>query len=106
MTDVTFVEFDGTKHSIQADSGQTLMQLALDNGVPGIDADCGGGCACGTCHVIISEAWQSKVSPVNDSEEAMLSMSPDPQVGSRLACQIEVTDDLDGLVVQLPEFQM
>ena len=103
---ITFVEHSGEQHSVTAGDGQNLMQVALDNGVPGIDADCGGGCACGTCHVIVDPAWREKVAPADDNEEAMLSMSPDPQEGSRLSCQIQMSDALDGLVVQLPEFQM
>ncbi len=106
MAKVTFIEHSGEQHSVSANDGQTLMQVAIDNGVPGIDADCGGGCACGTCHVIVAEAWRGKLNPADENEEAMLSMSPEPQSGSRLSCQVEMSDDLDGLVVELPEFQM
>ncbi|MGH1371108.1 MAG: 2Fe-2S iron-sulfur cluster-binding protein [Cellvibrionaceae bacterium] len=106
MAKITFIEHSGEQHCVPAEDGQTLMQVAIDNAVPGIDADCGGGCACGTCHVIVAEQWREKLNPANDNEEAMLSMSPDPQQGSRLSCQVEVNEELDGLVVELPEFQM
>ncbi|GAB3114942.1 2Fe-2S iron-sulfur cluster-binding protein [Pseudomaricurvus hydrocarbonicus] len=82
------------------------MQIAIDHGIPGIDADCGGSCACGTCHVIVHETWQGKLPTAQEEEMAMLDMTPEPQPGSRLSCQLTVTDALDGLVVRLPEFQM
>ncbi len=106
MAKITFIEHSGEQHCVPVGDGQTLMQVAMDNAVPGIDADCGGGCACGTCHVIVAESWREKLTPPDDNEEAMLSMSPDPQSGSRLSCQVQVSDELDGLVVELPEFQM
>jgi 2Fe-2S ferredoxin len=81
------------------------MQAAVRSGVPGIDADCGGSCSCATCHVYVDEAWLEKVGLLSPTEEAMLSLSTDRKDNSRLACQIEVTEELDGLVVTTPEFQ-
>jgi 2Fe-2S ferredoxin len=82
------------------------MRGAIDHGVPGIDADCGGECSCATCLVIVSDSWMAKVGRPGASEEAMLDLNPERQPNSRLSCQINVTADLDGLVVNLPEFQM
>ena len=106
MVTVTYREHNGEEHQVEAQPGQTLMQAATDNMVPGIDADCGGGCACGTCHVIVDQAWQAKTGAANEMEESMLSMTPDRSEGSRLACQIELDESHDGLTVDLPEFQM
>jgi len=106
MPKITLIEYSGTSHSIDAEVGKSLMQNALDNGVPGIDADCGGACACGTCHVFVDEDWMSASGEPDAMEEAMLGMRPDRSEQSRLSCQIEVTEDLDGMVVRLPEFQM
>ena len=101
MPTVTYIEFNGTPHTVEADSGTTLMQAAVDNGVPGIDADCGGGCACATCHVEVDEAWLEKLHPANDDEEAMLDSVPILSSGSRLSCQIIFTSELEGLEVRL-----
>ncbi len=106
MARITFIEHNGNEHQVDADSGQNLMQAAMDNAVPGIDADCGGGCACGTCHVIVAKEWVDKISAANDVEVSMIEMTPEDNERSRLACQIELDDNLDGLVVKLPEFQM
>lgn len=106
MGKITFIEHDGTEHSIAIEADKSLMQLASDNAVPGIDADCGGECACGTCHVIVNQDWFSKTGAVADDEQQMLDMTPEGEGTSRLACQIQVTDALDGMVVRLPEFQM
>ena len=89
----------------QRETSATLMQTALDNGVPGIDADCGGECSCATCHVMVKEDWTSTVGEPNDSEEEMLDLNPERLSNSRLSSQIEITEELDGLVVELPEFQ-
>ncbi len=102
---VKFIEFNGTKHDIAADDGQTIMEAATSNLVPGIDADCGGECSCATCHVLISADWQAKLSPRSDTEESMLDLNPDRTDESRLSCQIVMSDSLDGIVVNLPEFQ-
>jgi 2Fe-2S ferredoxin len=105
MGKITFVEHDGTEHSVAFDAGESLMQLALDNGVPGIDADCGGECACGTCHVIL-EGNTGGTGQANDEELQMLDLTPEREDSSRLACQITLSDDMDGMVARLPEFQM
>lgn len=102
---VKFIEFNGTEHDISADDGQTIMDAATSNLVPGIDADCGGECSCATCHVLISADWQAKLSPRSDTEESMLDLNPDRTDESRLSCQIPMNDSLDGIVVNLPEFQ-
>jgi 2Fe-2S ferredoxin len=106
MPAITLIEFNGASHTIEAVTGKSLMQNALDNGVPGIDADCGGACACGTCHCFVEEQWLPASGEADAMEEAMLGMRPDRTGQSRLSCQIEVTDELDGMVVRLPEFQM
>lgn len=105
MAKIHFIEHNGTEHIVDAESGESVMLAAINNGVPGIDADCGGACACATCHVFVDEAWLDKVGPVQDCEDGMLSISNDRRPNSRLACQIEVSDELDGLRVTTPEFQ-
>ena len=105
MPKITLVEFNGTDHTIDAEVGKSLMLNAIDNGVPGIDADCGGACACGTCHVFVDPAWAEKAGETNPLEDSMLSMRPDQAESSRLSCQIEVTDAMEGMVVRMPEFQ-
>ena len=105
MAKITYIEHDGTQHAVDADNGTTVMNAALDNLVPGIDADCGGECSCATCHVMVDEAWMAKVGSPNETEESMLDLNPERQPNSRLSCQINVSDELDGLVVNLPEFQ-
>lgn len=106
MPTITLIEHNGASHSIDAEPGKSLMQNAIDNAVPGIDADCGGACACGTCHVFVDEKWLAASGKVDAMEEAMLGMRPDRAECSRLSCQIEVSESLDGMVVRLPEFQM
>ena len=106
MPAITLIEFTGEAHTIEAENGKSLMQNAIDHGVPGIDADCGGACACGTCHVFVDETWLATSGEANSLEDAMLGIRPDREDNSRLSCQIEVSDALDGMVVRLPEFQM
>ncbi len=106
MGSITFIEHDGSEHVVDIEEGQSLMQLAVDNLVPGIDADCGGSCACGTCHVIVASDWMSKTGRQSDDEVQMLDMTPEKAETSRLACQITVSEDMDSMVVRLPEFQM
>jgi ferredoxin, 2Fe-2S len=106
MPTITFIEFNGKSHTIEAQSGKSLMQNAIDNGIPGIDADCGGACACGTCHVLVVDQWLAATGEQDPMEEAMLGMRPDRADSSRLSCQIQVSDELDGMVVRLPEYQM
>jgi 2Fe-2S ferredoxin len=106
MGRITFVEHDGTEHEVELESGKSLMQIAMDNGVPGIDADCGGACACGTCHVIVDVKWIGTTGNVGADELQMLDMTPEKAATSRLSCQIQVTDAMAGMVLHLPEFQM
>ncbi|MEH6635778.1 MAG: 2Fe-2S iron-sulfur cluster-binding protein [Halioglobus sp.] len=106
MPKITLIEFSGQDHTIDAEVGKSLMQNALDHMVPGIDADCGGACACGTCHCFVAEKWGEATGELDAMEEAMLGMRPDRLENSRLSCQIEVTDGMDGLIVRLPEYQM
>lgn len=106
MPEITLIEYDGQTHIIEAESGKSLMQNALDNMVPGIDADCGGGCACGTCHCFIEENWNEVTGASDPVEDALLGMRPDRKDNSRLSCQIEVTDEMNGMIVRLPEYQM
>jgi 2Fe-2S ferredoxin len=106
MPKITLIEFNGKDHTIEAEVGKSLMQNAIDNAVPGIDADCGGACACGTCHCFIESEWSAATGEADPMEEAMLGMRPDQQENSRLSCQIPVSDEMDGMVVRLPEYQM
>lgn len=106
MGNITFIEHDGTEHEVEIEEGRSLMQAATDNNVPGIDADCGGDCACGTCHVIIDAPWFGKAGNVGETEAQMIEMTPEHQATSRLSCQIQLSGSLDGMVVRLPEFQM
>ena len=106
MPTITIVEFNGERHTIDAVSGVSLMENVVENSVPGIDADCGGACACGTCHCFIARDWQTASGEVTVMEAAMLGMRPDRSDDSRLSCQIDVTDDMDGMVIRLPEYQM
>lgn len=105
MTTVTFIEFNGSRHSVQAAEGQSLMKAAAANNVPGIDAECGGACACATCHVYIDDTWCAKVGEPEGNEKDMLEFAVDVKESSRLSCQIVVTAALDGLVVSMPETQ-
>ena len=107
MPKVTYIEYNGTEHVVDVPIGLSVMRGAVDNNVPGIDADCGGECACATCHVYLEPHWLDKIgTPVPGSQEAsMLSFAAVAQPNSRLSCQITMTDDLDGLVVSMPEGQ-
>ena len=105
MPKVTFIEHNGNAHTVQAESGLSLMRAAVDHNVPGIDADCGGECACATCHVYVEAAWFARTGEKSDMENSMLGFAAVTQDNSRLSCQITMTDALDGLVVSLPEGQ-
>jgi 2Fe-2S ferredoxin len=105
MPQITFIEHNGTVHEVAADNGSSVMEAAIDNAVPGIDADCGGQCACATCHVFIDGDWAEKISARSEMEETMLELAEGVTEFSRLACQISISDTLDGLKVQLPEAQ-
>ena len=102
---VTFIEPDGTEKAVNAHVGRTLMSAALDNGVRGILAECGGACTCATCHVYIVSRWAEAVGQATPMEQDMLTVALDPQPDSRLSCQVEITENLDGLVVRLPKSQ-
>ena len=105
MAKITYIEHNGTKHTVDVADGLSVMEGAIRNLVPGIDADCGGACACATCHVYIDEAWQTKTGERSAMEESMLDFADGVQDNSRLSCQIKVTADLDGLIVSTPEYQ-
>jgi 2Fe-2S ferredoxin len=105
MSKVTYIEDNGTEHVVDAKLGSTVMQAAVQNNVPGIDADCGGACACATCHVYVDPAWVARVEPMGAMEESMIELASERRETSRLSCQIKITDSLDGLVVKLPKSQ-
>lgn len=105
MTKITYIDHEGTEREIDAKNGETVMETAIKNSIPGIDADCGGACACATCHVYIDEAFVEKVGAPQDMEQSMLDFAENVQPNSRLCCQISVSDDLDGLRVTTPESQ-
>jgi len=105
MTKITYIAFDGTRFDVEAQNGSTVMENAIRNSVPGIEAECGGACACATCHVYVDEEWTDLVGPPEPMEEDMLDFAWEPQTNSRLSCQIVVRDELDGLVVRVPERQ-
>lgn len=105
MAKITYIEHSGAEHVVEAEAGVSVMEAAVKNMVPGIDADCGGACACATCHVFVDAAWADKVGKKDPMEESMLDFAQGLTEQSRLSCQIRITDSLDGLVVRLPEFQ-
>ena len=102
MTKITYIEHKGKSHTIDVSNELTVMEGAVQNNIPGIDADCGGACACATCHVYVEEKWFNKLPKQESVECDMLDMAYEPNKFSRLACQITVTDHLDGLVVKMP----
>ena len=106
MPTVTYVEPDGTEHQVEAPVGRSLMQIALDNGIPGILGDCGGSCSCATCHGYVHSQWADKLPPLSETESFMLEGVPEPRPGSRLCCQIKLTTELDGMFVELPAEQI
>lgn len=105
MAKITYIEHDGTEHVVDVETGITVMEGAIRNLVPGIDADCGGACACATCHVYVDPAFADKTGERSSMEESMLDFASDVRESSRLSCQIKVTDALDGLIVRMPEEQ-
>lgn len=107
MAKITYIEHGGKQHVVDVANGMTVMEGARDNNIPGIEADCGGACACSTCHVYVDPEWVSKLPAKEVMEEDMLDFAyePDP-ARSRLTCQVTVSDDLDGLIVQMPEKQV
>lgn len=105
MAKITYITHDDTKYEVEAENGSTVMENAIKNAVPGIEAECGGACACATCHVYVDESWTEKTGTPEAMEEDMLDFAFDVRPNSRLSCQIKVTDELDGLVVRIPEQQ-
>ncbi len=105
MAKITYIEFSGKTHTVDVENGLSVMEGAVQNNIPGIDADCGGSCACATCHVYVDEKWFNKLSKIEDSEKDMLDVAFEPNSFSRLSCQIIITDELDGLVVKMPSKQ-
>ena len=105
MPKITYIAFDGTETTVEAKEGMSVMQTAVNNGVDGIVAECGGACSCATCHVYVDEGWFDKLPEALAMEKEMLDFVMSPQPTSRLSCQIKVTAELDGLVVNTPESQ-
>jgi len=106
MPKITYIDSSGNRKEIEVQKGLTVMEGAIQNNIPGIDADCGGAMACATCHVYVKEEWFNKLNKIEDGEQDMLDMAFEPKKNSRLSCQIIVTDELDGLVVTTPSKQV
>ena len=106
MAKITYITDDNKNHTIEVQNGLTVMEGAVQNDIPGIDADCGGGMACATCHVYVKDEWFNKIPPKKEGEDDMLDQAYEPKKNSRLSCQIEVSDNIDGLEVNLPEKQL
>ena len=105
MPKITYIEQNGSSKTIEVDNGLTVMEGAVQNNIPGIDADCGGGMACATCHVYVEDLWLNKLPKAEDAEQDMIDMAYKPNKNSRLSCQIIVSDEIDGLTVTTPEKQ-
>jgi 2Fe-2S ferredoxin len=105
MAKITYIEFNGRAHVIDVPAGLSVMEGAKKHNIPGIDADCGGACQCGTCHVYVDPAWRARVGGRTPIESATIEFSEEVEPNSRLSCQITVTGDLDGLIVRMPETQ-
>ncbi|HBO3413583.1 2Fe-2S iron-sulfur cluster-binding protein [Pseudomonas aeruginosa] len=105
MPTLTFIEHDGTEHKVSADIGQSVMQAATFASVPGIPADCGGACACATCHAYVDKAWLNRLPALDSTENDMLDCAFERRDNSRLTCQVFMTEELDGLVLHLPASQ-
>ena len=105
MAKITYIEHNGTNHTVDVQNGLTVMEGAVQNNIPGIDADCGGSMACATCHVYVQDDWYSKLPIKEDGEEDMLDMAFEPKNNSRLSCQLIVSDELNGLIVNIPSKQ-
>lgn len=105
MPKITFIDSDGTSRDVDAKNGTSVMEAAVQNMIPGIDADCGGACACATCHVYVAENWLKKLKAKDDMEDSMLDFAEDVEANSRLSCQILMSDELDGITVTTPESQ-
>lgn len=105
MPKITFIDHAGTARDVETKAGTSVMEAAVQNMIPGIDADCGGACACATCHVYVGDEWLGKLKPKDDMEDSMLDFADDVQDGSRLSCQILMSDELSGIVIKTPESQ-
>ena len=105
MAKITYIEHNGTNHTVEVQNGLTVMEGAVQNNIPGIDADCGGGMACATCHVYVKEDWFDKINKKSEGEDDMLDMAFEPKTNSRLSCQLTVSAELDGLIVDIPSKQ-
>ena len=105
MPKITYIDNEGNSKTIDVENGLSVMEGAIQNNIPGIDADCGGSMACATCHVYVEESWLNKLSKAEDSEQDMIDMAYNPKKNSRLSCQIIVSEELDGLTVTTPEKQ-
>jgi 2Fe-2S ferredoxin len=105
MVKITYIEWNGDPHIVLGKFSQTVMEAAVKNAVPGIAADCGGSCACGTCRVYVDEAWRSRTGEPTEMEQAMIEFADDQTANVRLSCQMKITENLDGLVVRMPESQ-
>ena len=105
MSKITYIEHNGKSHTLEVANGLTVMEGAIQNNIPGVDADCGGSCACATCHVYVDEKWFNKLVNKESAEEDMLDMAFEPKKFSRLSCQLTVSETLDGLVVKMPSKQ-
>ena len=106
MGKITYIENNGKSHSVDVADGLTVMEGAVQNNIPGIDADCGGGMACATCHVYVKDEWFDKINKKSEGEDDMIDQAYEPKKSSRLSCQIQVSSDIDGLEVHLPEKQI
>lgn len=105
MPRITFIQHDGTQHILEVPVGQSLMQAAVDNSVPGVLGDCGGSCACATCHGYLDDAWHDQVPAAREDEQSLLEVVIDPTEASRLTCQLIMTPALDGAIIRLPQSQ-
>jgi len=105
MATITYIDFQGTARQVEADDGSTVMENAIRNGIPGIDAECGGACSCATCHVYVDDAWMEAAGDPQPMEEDMLDFAFDVRPNSRLSCQIRIRPELDGLIVRTPSRQ-
>ena len=106
MAKITYITHDNQNHTIDVQNGLTVMEGAVQNDIPGIDADCGGSMACATCHVYVNDEWYNKLDEKTEGEDDMIDQAYDPKKNSRLSCQITVSDKIEGLIVRLPEKQV
>jgi len=105
MPKITYIDSSGNRKTIEVEKGLSVMEGAVQNNIPGIDADCGGGMACATCHVYVKEEWFNKLPKAEDAEQDMIDMAFEPKKNSRLSCQLIVSDELDGLIITTPSKQ-